>query len=589
MTLPNEKPTSADPVPADDRSHSTITIVDTQSFSPARPESSEPTSSASTPGSKSSSTNSVARYEIRSQLGSGGFGTVSLAWDTTLQREVAIKRPAALLDPEMTQSFLAEARLAAKVKHPGIIVVHDVGLDHEGGPFIVYEYLAGSNLKQRLANQSFSLREAIQITLTLAEALAAAHQQGLTHRDLKPANILIDEHGQPHIADFGLATEHEEQNGLRGQVAGTNRYMSPEQVRGEAHHLDGRTDLWSLGVIFYELLTGKTPFPGSKQPDVFDQILNREPRPPRQWLETIPKPVEQIVLKLLSKSVAQRYSSASDVADDLRACLVTVEESLPPAAAVRAQLLTPFRGLTPMRSAIAVLLVAILCYGGWRVGSRTAALTARGRDSQNLVQELAKPLSDGDFQDGLWTPLLRQEPWNIVFNRGDRKFFKDEEIWAKTDNQVLLQLGTTQAPTFSYRVELQPETWDGEAGIFIGFQKSERAADSDTTTLLTVVQRMDSKITLQLRTIDFERQSNQYPVTMRLSAVVSPVADFPPDGKVQVQVDVRNDKIVAIALNGNTQKLDGSDTAQFPTTGKFGVFVLDSACKFSHSEFRISN
>lgn len=609
MLQPKANPTSANPIlpnsdsnphidslpeasGADDneRSHSTITIVDTQSFSPAPPLDQPATASDSNGSrSKSGSSSSVSRYEIRSKLGSGGFGTVSLAWDTTLQREVAIKRPAAFLDPEMKQSFLAEARLAAKVKHPGIIVVHDVGLDSAGDPFIVYEYLAGTNLKQRMGKQPFSLGESLQITITLAEALAAAHQQGLTHRDLKPANILIDEQGQPHIADFGLAAEHEDQDGLRGQVAGTNRYMSPEQVRGEAHHLDGRTDLWSLGVILYELLTGKTPFPGNKQPEVFDQILNREPRPPRQWLSTIPKSVEQIVLKLLSKSVSQRYSSAGDLADDLRACLSALSSD-GETSSQTARGVSPYRSWlgAPVLGGSGVVLVLIALFA-WLSGS-LSLVPWGGRSQDKRDQKIPLPPTDRDFPVGTWTPLLRSEPWRVIFDRGDRMFFNQGELWIKSEYQAILQLGATQAPTYSYRATIVPEAWDGESGIFVGYRPSPATPDVDEATLLSVVQAGKDLIQLQVRTIEIQRQGTQLPIMVKQSPVGMPATQRPADGVVTIQLDVRNDRLVTAVLNGEARSLSEQETmSTFPTTGKFGVFVIGTACRVSSAEFRITN
>ncbi len=207
--------------------------------------------------------------------------------------------------------------MAARLRHPGIVTIYDVGYLPQGVPFISMELVAGQSLRELLARERVSFRRGVELLAGAAEAVHAAHQQGLVHRDLKPGNILIDDRGQPRVVDFGLAVHESRQALLNGDVAGTPAYMAPEQVRGEAHRLDGRTDVWSLGVVLYEMLTGRRPF-GGRLEQVFDEIQNREPKPPRQIDDRIPKELEEICLKCLSKAVAGRYSTALDVALALR-------------------------------------------------------------------------------------------------------------------------------------------------------------------------------------------------------------------------------------------------------------------------------
>lgn len=159
---------------------------------------------------------------------------------------------------------------------------------------------------------------AVEVMIEIADSVSYAHEQGLVHRDLKPANILLDREGHPHVSDFGLAVHQEGQRFLRGQVAGTPYYMSPEQVRGETHRLDGRTDIWSLGVVLYEMLTGQRPFSGGTIQELFEEIQYREARPVRQIDRKIPEGLERICLKCLSKRMTDRYSSACDLVDELR-------------------------------------------------------------------------------------------------------------------------------------------------------------------------------------------------------------------------------------------------------------------------------
>ena len=161
----------------------------------------------------------------------------------------------------------------------------------------------------------------------MAEAASVAHHAGFVHRDLKPNNILIDKESRPHVVDFGLAIHESIQSDRRGESAGTPGYMSPEQVRGETHRLDGRSDLWSAGVILYEMLTGRCPFAGATVDELFDEIKYREPRPPRQIAPHIPAELERICLKCLSKNTRERYTTGGDLASDLRAWLASVADN----------------------------------------------------------------------------------------------------------------------------------------------------------------------------------------------------------------------------------------------------------------------
>jgi serine/threonine protein kinase/formylglycine-generating enzyme required for sulfatase activity len=266
-------------------------------------------------------------YFIVRRIGWGGFGTVYLGQDEQLDRPVAIKVPRAdrFSGPEDLDRFLKEARLAARVKHPGIVTVYQVDRDLDVGWFVVLEYIEGQSLSSLLRDERLIPSRAAELMAKVSEALSYAHEQGLVHRDLKPANILLDRRGEPHVADFGLAVHEAERWPMRGEVAGTPPYMAPEQVRGESHRLDGRTDVWGLGVILYQMLTGQRPFDGSSNDKIFDEILFREPVPPRQRDRTIPRELEWICLKCLSKRMADRYTTASDLADDLRSWLTSGE------------------------------------------------------------------------------------------------------------------------------------------------------------------------------------------------------------------------------------------------------------------------
>jgi serine/threonine protein kinase/formylglycine-generating enzyme required for sulfatase activity len=260
----------------------------------------------------------MGRFEIREQIGKGTFGIVYLATDPQFPRLVALKVPRQerVKTEEQRRAFIRDAQIAAALNHPGVVTIHEI--DTTGPlPFIVQEYMPGGDLKRRLAAGELSYEQAVAWMIPIAETVAAAHQKHTFHRDLKPANILLDERGNPRVADFGLALHERDQQNHREEFAGTLPYMSPEQVRRESNRLDGRTDTWSLGVIFYEMLTGRRPFLGSEN-GVVEQIKYREPRPPRELKPDVPAELERICLKCLAKPVAQRYSTAHDLAQDLR-------------------------------------------------------------------------------------------------------------------------------------------------------------------------------------------------------------------------------------------------------------------------------
>src|SRR5271166_2074007 len=263
----------------------------------------------------------VPGYRVEALLGRGGMGVVYRAWHLRLNRAVALKMMLAgpCARPEELERFLRESQAVAGLGHPNIVQVYDMG-DVEGRPYFTMELVEGGNLADQIRGVPQPAHQAAVRVATLAEAIHAAHQSGILHRDLKPGNILLTEDGTPKVTDFGLARRLQGEGGLTlsGVPMGTPSYMAPEQARGDNGAVGPATDVYALGAILYELLTGRPPFRAESATATLQQVVADEPVPPARLNPRVPRDLQTICLKCLSKEPHKRYASAQALAEDLR-------------------------------------------------------------------------------------------------------------------------------------------------------------------------------------------------------------------------------------------------------------------------------
>jgi len=322
-------------------------------------------------------------YELLEEIARGGMGVVFKARQTSLKRDVALKmiRAGALAGPDEVERFLREAEAAANLQHPNIVAIHEVG-EHDGQHYFSMDYVAGRDLGALVKDGPLSPRRAARYVKIIAEAIQFAHQRGTLHRDLKPQNVLIDGADQPRITDFGLAKLMKDDSRLTqtGVVMGSPSYMPPEQAAGRHGDVGPASDVYSLGAMLYELLTGQPPFRGATVMATLGQVLMDEPAAPRRLNAAIPPDLETICLKCLEKSPLRRYATARDLADELDRFLKGEPIQARPASALRKSV-SWARRHTGVLAGAAALVMVTLAFGVFYLFEENAFLRAHPTDA----------------------------------------------------------------------------------------------------------------------------------------------------------------------------------------------------------------
>jgi predicted Ser/Thr protein kinase len=526
------------------------------------------------------------RYRLSRCLGRGGFGEVFLARDDDLGRDVAIKIPRRdrFRSEASVAAFLGEARIAANLKHPAIATIYDVGRDANVGCFIAMEYVEGTVLSTLLVQGALPPNVAAKLVAEIAAAAHYAHTQGIVHRDLKPSNIIIDRRQQPHILDFGLGLSDADRDGHpAGGIAGTPRYMPPEQGVPDFPAIDGRADIWSIGVILYQALTGRYPFAGNMA-QAIEAARLYDPKPPRQIDDTIPPELERITLRCLSKLPRDRYSTAKDLADELHGWLADHATARSGAPAVKSVGVWNFGRRRVIALGLGAVLTVLIALG----------VVALRRDASGRLPDLPIAPGQRELRENGWHDLLQFEPQEFIYPgeepAGNLAFSAvKRSVFINSLSPALVETGSTDQRDFRLTVGLAKNETHGRCGIWFGLRPApDGKADSWTCQAVHLEFSDPSMLFVSRSLMTIDRESNGELIVRNFSTLRSVPVDNLELRESTLTLVVRNTMLVDVRWDGRVlprltelrEGLEFNEETADSAVGRFGLFNANGGAAF---------